>query len=127
MAESESLISEHEKSKKGQLEISEPLTQQEPKSEQEKNIDELILQIEKSSEGDEFTLLALETIHDIRRMRQIKKNLDTGQYKNKEIEDLYRLELMTLDLRSSENTLKMNKLIAGSSDLLNVIKLQPTF
>jgi hypothetical protein len=60
-------------------------------------------------------------------MRQIKKNLDTGQYKNKEIEDLYRLELMTLDLRSSENTLKMNKLIAGSSDLLNVIKLQPTF
>ena len=93
---------------------------------QDNKIDELILELQKNSEGDEFASLAAETIFLARKMREIKENLETGVYKTKQIEDLYRLQLMSYDIRSSENMMKMNKLLSGGN-LLKVIKLQARY
>jgi hypothetical protein len=90
----------------------------------ESEVDDLILEIQKSGLDDQFLVLAADTLKASERIRDIKKKLDVGAYKSKDIEELYRLELMALDLRTSHNTMEMNKLLGPHSDVLKVIKLQ---
>ena len=67
-----------------------------------------VLEIQKSGFDDQFIILTADTLKAAQRIRQIKKNLDIGAYQSKDIEELYRLELMALDLRTSHNTMEIN-------------------
>jgi hypothetical protein len=52
-------------------------------------------------------------------MRDVKKKLDSGTLKGKDVEETYRVYLMSLDIRAMENQIKMNKL-PPESDIITV-------
>jgi hypothetical protein len=91
------------------------------------DVDELFLEIKDNSQGDKFASLAVDTINVARRIKDIKKNLDSGTYKSEKIEELYRLELMALDLRSQTNLMEMNKLVAKGDSLSLALSLSKSY
>jgi hypothetical protein len=97
---------------------------------QDKDIDELIIEVNKddsSGNGQEFEFLAVDTVRTAKKIREIKRKLDAGEYKSKDVEELYRLQLMSLDQHTMENMSKMNRLLANENLLSVRWALNPNF
>ena len=51
----------------------------------ETEVDDLVLEIQKSGFDDQFIILTADTLKAAQRIRQIKNNLDNGAYQSKDM------------------------------------------